>query len=86
MKTSIYSRYRFHPNIIKRAVWLYFRFNLSFRDVEGLVIKSSSESPSPVWYLDEVYTKINGRMFTRPNTEKRTIRRRERKSERFRSI
>jgi len=68
MKTSIYSRYRFHPNIIKRAVWLYFRFNLSFRDVEGLVIKSSSESPSPVWYLDE----RNGRMFTRPNTEKRT--------------
>ena len=35
-------------------------------------IKSRSESPSPVWHLDEVYTKINGRMFTRPNTEKRT--------------
>lgn len=25
-------------------------------------IKSRSESPSPVWHLDEVYTKINGRM------------------------
>jgi len=35
-------------------------------------IKSRSESPSPIWHLDEVYTKINGRMFTRPNTEKRT--------------
>ena len=25
-------------------------------------IKSRSERPSPVWYLDEVYTKINGKM------------------------
>ena len=25
-------------------------------------IKSRSESPSPVWHLDEVYTKINGKM------------------------
>ena len=67
---------------------MYFRFILSFRDVEELMmergfdvsyetvrrwvkkfgstfakrIKSRSESPSPVWHLDEVYTKINGRM------------------------
>lgn len=67
---------------------MYFRFNLSFRDVEELMlergvelsyetirrwvdkfgptyakrIKSRSERPSPVWHLDEVYTKINGRM------------------------
>jgi len=25
-------------------------------------IKSRSEPPSPVWHLDEVYTKINGKM------------------------
>ena len=88
MKNSIYSRHRFHPDIIKRAVWLYFRFNLSFRDVEELMfergvdvsyetirrwidkfgttyakrIKFQSEPPSPIWHLDEVYTKINGRM------------------------
>ena len=88
MKTSIYARHRFHPDVIKRAVWLYFRFNLSFRDVEELLIeggidvsyetirrwvdkfgstyskriKSLSEPPSPVWHLDEVYTKINGKM------------------------
>ena len=37
MKTSIYSRHRFPPDVIKRAVWLYFRFNLSFRDVEELM-------------------------------------------------
>ena len=37
MKTSIYSRHRFHPDIIRRAIWMYFRFNLSFRDVEELL-------------------------------------------------
>ena len=88
MNTLIYTRHRFHPDIIRRAVWMYFRFNLSFRDVEELMIergvdvsyetirrcvdkfgsqyakriKSRSEPPSPVWYLDEVYTKINGKM------------------------
>ena len=88
MKTSIYSRHRFHPDIIRRAVWMYFRFSLSFRDVEELMIdrgidvsyetirrwvdkfgstyakriKSRSENPSPIWHLDEVYTKINGKM------------------------
>jgi len=25
-------------------------------------LKSRSEKPSPVWHLDEVYTKINGKM------------------------
>jgi len=88
MKTSIYARHRFHPDIIKRAVWMYFRFNLSFRDIEELLIerhidvsyetvrrwvdkfgstyakriKSRSVSPTPVWHLDEVYTKIDGKM------------------------
>ena len=88
MKTSIYSRHRFHPDIIRRALWMYFRFNLSFRDVEELMIergvdvsyetirrwvdkfgstyskriRSRSETPSPVWHLDEVYTKINSQM------------------------
>ena len=88
MKSSIYSRHRFHRDIIRRAVRLYFRFNLSFRDVKELMvergvdvsyetvrrwvdkfgstyakrIKSRSEPPSPVWHLDEVYTKINGKM------------------------
>ena len=88
MKTSIYVRHRFHPVVIKRAVWLYFRFNLSFRDVEELMlergvdvsyetirrwvdkfgstyakrIKSRSGRPSSIWHLDEIYTKINGKM------------------------
>ena len=67
---------------------MYFRFNLSFRDIEELMIergidvsyetirrwvdkfgstyakriKSRSEPPSPIWHLDEVYTKIAGKM------------------------
>ena len=35
MKT--YTRHRFPPEIISYAVWLYFRFNLSHRDVEDLL-------------------------------------------------
>ena len=31
---NTYKRYRFPPDIISYAVWLYHRFNLSFRDVE----------------------------------------------------
>jgi len=39
MKTSIYTRHRFHPDVIKRVVWLYFLFNLNFRDIEELMIE-----------------------------------------------
>ncbi|PHQ59616.1 MAG: IS6 family transposase [Robiginitomaculum sp.] len=37
MKTSIYFRHRFHPDIIRKTIWLYFRFNLSFRDIEDMM-------------------------------------------------
>ena len=88
MKVSIYHRRRFHSDVIKRVIWLYFRFNLSLREIEELMvergvdvsyetirrwieqigpvfakrIKTRSPNPSTVWYLDEVYTKINGKM------------------------
>ncbi len=32
-----YSGYRSPPDIIQRAVWMYLRFTLSFRDVEELL-------------------------------------------------
>jgi hypothetical protein len=32
-----YKGYRFPPEIIQRAIWLYYRFTLSFRDVEDLL-------------------------------------------------
>lgn len=32
-----YKRHRFPPEVIQYAVWAYFRFNLSHRDVEDLL-------------------------------------------------
>jgi len=37
--TPSYHGYRFPPEIISHAVWLYYRFCLSFRDVEDLLAK-----------------------------------------------
>ena len=37
MKVSIYHRRRFHSDVIKRVIWLYFRFNLSLREIEELL-------------------------------------------------
>ena len=34
-----YHGYRFPPEIISQGVWLYYRFSLSFRDVEELLSK-----------------------------------------------
>jgi len=88
MKISIYYRRRFHADVIKRVIWLYFRFNLSLREIEEMMaergvdvsyetirrwidkfgpvfakrIKPRSQNPSPKWHLDEIYTRINGKM------------------------
>ena len=35
--TSTYKRHRFPTEIISHCVWLYFRFSLSYRDVELLM-------------------------------------------------
>ena len=37
MQNISYRRHRFHPDIIRQAVWLYFRFTMSYRDVEDLL-------------------------------------------------
>jgi putative transposase len=37
MRKISYARHRFSPDIIQHAVWLYFRFPLSYRDVEDLL-------------------------------------------------
>ena len=34
---SLYKHHRFPPEIIQHAVWLYYRFNLSGRDIEDLL-------------------------------------------------
>lgn len=38
-----YARHRFPPAIIQRAVWLYFRFPLSFRDIEEMLAERGIE-------------------------------------------
>ncbi len=36
-QTSLYKRHRYPPDVIQYAVWLYYRFNLSHRDIEDLL-------------------------------------------------
>ena len=38
-RKSLYHRHRFPSEIIRHAVWLYYRFNLSIRDVEDLLFE-----------------------------------------------
>ena len=37
MQKLSYSRHRFPPLIIQYSIWLYFKFSLSYRDVEDLL-------------------------------------------------
>src|SRR5271154_2357095 len=37
MQPISYARHRFPPDVIRRAVWLYLRFTLSYRDVEDVL-------------------------------------------------
>ncbi len=37
VSTFPYKGYRFPPEIISHCVWLYFRFSLSFRDIEEIM-------------------------------------------------
>jgi len=63
MKTSIYIRYCFHPDVIRRAVWMYFKFNLSFRDVEKLMIERGVDDEGTVF--DVVVQRRNTKSATR---------------------
>src|ERR1700682_5458196 len=38
-----YRRHRFPPAVIQRAIWLYLRFTLSYRDVEDLLVERGLE-------------------------------------------
>src|SRR6266403_2106 len=44
MKPLSYAGYRFPPEIIQHAVWLYLRFTPSFRDVEELLAERGIET------------------------------------------
>ena len=59
MKTDApsYHGYRFPPEIISHAVWLYHRFCVSFRNVEELLarrLKRRQGRLGDTWHLDEV--------------------------------
>jgi transposase-like protein len=38
-QSEMYERHRFSREIIQYTVWLYHRFNLSHRDVQGLLVE-----------------------------------------------
>ena len=40
-----FARHQFPPDVIRRAVWLYLRFTLSFRDIEDLLAERGLASP-----------------------------------------
>ena len=42
-RASPYKRYRFPPEIIQFAVWVYYRFNISHRDIEDLLAQRGIE-------------------------------------------
>jgi hypothetical protein len=77
MKKISYKEYRFPPEIIQQAIWLYVRFTLSFRDVEvrrwvnhfgptiAADLRKRRPKPHTTWHLDEVYLKIDGRLARR---------------------
>ena len=43
MKPISFKRHKFPPELIRQAVWLYFRFTLSLRDVEELLAQRGIE-------------------------------------------
>ena len=45
--SALYRRHRYPAEIIVHAVWLYFRFNLSFRDVEELMTAAFRSATRP---------------------------------------
>ena len=44
MQPVSFKRHRFPPDVIRQAVWLYFRFTLSFRDVEEMLAQRGIEA------------------------------------------
>ncbi len=49
MEPISFKRHRFPPEVIRHAVWLYFRFTLSIRDVEELLASAESKSAAKLW-------------------------------------
>jgi len=59
---NTYKRHRFPPDIISYAVWLYYRFNLSHRDIEDLLAERGitvSREAIRLWCIEfgAIYTR-----------------------------
>ena len=59
---NTYKRHRFPPDIISYAVWLYYRFNLSLRDIEDLLAErgiTASREAIRLWCIKfgAIYTR-----------------------------
>jgi transposase-like protein len=75
MTTISFARHQFPSDVIRHAVWLYFPFTLSFRDVEDLLaergfgslfageLRRRRHRPTARWHLDEMAVLIAGRRF-----------------------
>ena len=50
MNPISFKRHRFPPDVIRYAVWLYFRFTLSIRDVEELLAQRGIEASHAAIY------------------------------------
>jgi hypothetical protein len=61
--TSSSKRYRYPAAIISQAIWLYHRFNHSYRDILKDIIKKRERKPTDKWHLDEMTLKINDEFF-----------------------
>ena len=62
MKPISYARHRFPTDVIRRAVWLYFRFTLSFRDVEDLMAERGIDVS---YEIVRCWTRKFGNLFAR---------------------
>src|SRR5580700_7382017 len=82
MRKFSYAGYRFPPEIIRQAIWLYLRFTLSLRDIEDLLAERG---------IIVSYETVEGRhergrwRNNRAENSHQPTRRRERKMQRFKS-
>lgn len=54
MKSLSFKRHRFPADVIRHAEWLYFRFSLSFRDVEELLAAGGIDVSYQLWSVNLV--------------------------------
>jgi len=67
-----YRGYRFPPEIISHAVWLYYRFGLSFRDVEELLAERGwlvRDTPASCDLRRTLASSVPGRSGGEPSAE-----------------